>query len=603
MRRSFLLLTLVLAGCSSKPQPAATRTDGKSPAQTLDPWPTAATTLRKQPDIAGMRQAVAQLTSDLANNPNAEQLPTLPPDAIQSLGEQLRLTPNEVKEVSSTTFTNLDASYVAECLILRDAVRSLDLGNHTAERRAMFGFDWVCRQVYLRYGGTLTPNGFILTQPLPPQYVLLRGYGTGLERAYTFLAVLQQLGLPGCLIGPPGREQAASQVVANGQPTKGPFWAVGAQLPDGQIALFDPWRGQPFPGPNGSIGTLAQVLANPDQLKPWRDDKNTPWDVPVDDVKAATVYAAFSFSSTTPRMKVMEQKTAADVGVNLYRNVAETLKNFGPAAKLWAPAGRQDLFCYTRVQETFLPVEDGGIDSSPKDQRLFDLVTKYHQVPTELFRPPADLTIPEVRERLQGGFFGHLQAWIFANNPREKLDRGQFNELIRAMVDLEQKLNAARDRNRATALPGNAVAGWQAQATKVYQQLSQARLPQNQADLPAAEQAVTEFWSKSGPVLQHFEDTLIVPVAAAETAYFLAACKHEQAERVSIRMHRTPPGDPARAAAEKAAKDAWAVAKDAWARHFTVAEPYLNAHPERTAHLRGLADRAARLAVNPTSGW
>ncbi len=603
MRRSLLLLSLLLVGCSTKTKPIAAPDDGQTPVPTSDPWPTAGSTLRKQPDIAGARQAIAQLTADLANNPTAEQLPVLAPDAVKTLATQLRLTPNEVKEISSATFTSLDASYLTECLILRDAVRSLDLGNHSAERKAMFGFDWVCRQVYLRQAGTVTPNGTLLTQPLPPQYVLIRGYGTGLERAYAFLAVLQQIGLPGCLIGPPNREQAISQTVANGKPTKGPFWAVGARLPDGQIALFDPWRGQPFPGPNGSIGTLTQILANPDQLKPWRDDKNTPWDVSADDVKAATVYAAFNFSSIPPRMKAMEQKTAADVGVLLSRDVPETLTLLGPTARIWAPAATQDPYCYTRALEAFLPVEEGGIDTTPKDRRLFDLVGKLQQVPLELFAPPTDLTATEVRTRLTNLYFVRMQEWVYANAPRERITRGQFNEVIRAMVDREQKLNAARDRARRTTLPGDALAVWAQESNKLFQMLSAARLPQNQANLPAAEQAVDQYWRKGGAEFQLIEDTLVVPVATAEVAYFLAVCKHEQAERAGIRVHRTPPADPARGPAEKAAKDAWAVAKDAWARYFATAEAYLAAFPERTAHLRHLAERAGRLAANPTGEW
>lgn len=606
MRRTLVLTALLLVGCSTKPKPIAVPGDATASGLTADPWPTVAATLRKQPDIGGARQAISQVTTDLANNPKAEPVPALSADAAKALAEQLRLTPNEAKEISSGTFTNLDSSYLAECLILRDAVRSLDLGSHSAERKAAFGFDWVCRQVYLRLAYTPTQSGLVLTQPLPPQYVLLRGYGSGLERAYVFLAVLQQLGFDGCLIGPPNREQGVSVTVQNGQPTKGPFWAVGARLPDGQIALFDPWRGQAFPGLNGGIGTLAQVLANPDQLKFWRDDKDRPWDVSADDVKAATVYAAFPFPAVTPRMKLLEQKIAADVGVKVSLDVAETVKRFGPAAKVWGPAVNQDPFCYTRALATFLPIEDGGSDAtSVKEQRLFDKVTKFQVVPLELYSPPAELTASEIQVRLKGYFFGRYQEWILSLNPREKIDRGQFNELIRGLIDREQRLNVARDRGRATAkaLPENAISAWAKQANALFQRVSEARLPQNQAMLPEAEAAIDHFWTHGGPELQYLEDSLIVPPCLADVSYFLAVCKHEQAERASIRLHRTPPGEKARAEADKAAKEAWAVAKDTWDRYFAGSEAYLKAYPERTPHLRKLAERATKLAANPTAEW
>lgn len=606
MSRLFLLLPLLLVGCSTKPKPIANPNDAaaaQGPA--ADPWPTVAATLRKQPDIGGARQAVSQLTNDLANNPKAEAIPALAPDAAAALADQLRLSPNEVKEISSTTFTTLDSSYLAECLLLRDAVRSLDLGNHSPDRKAQFAFDWVCRQVYLRQAFAPTPSGqLMLTQPLPPQYVLLRGYGSGLERAYVFLAVVQQLGFDGCLVGPPGRELATGLTVANGQPTKGPFWAVGARLPDGQVALFDPWRGQPLPGPNAGVATLAQVQANPDQLKPWRDDKDRPWDVSADDVKAATVYAAFPFPAVTPRMRQLEQKVAADVGVKASLDVAETLKRLGPAAKVWAPALAQDAYCYTRALETFLPIEEGGTDATPaKDQRLYDKVTKFQVAPMELYAPPAELTASEIVARLKGYYYLRYVEWVLSLNPREKIERGQFNEVIRGLIDREQRLTGARDRGKATALPANAISAWAQQANKLFQQVSEARLPQNQALLPEAEAALDAFWTRGGPELQYLEDTLVVPPFLSEVGYFLAVCKHEQAERAAIRLHRTPPGDKGRADAERAAKDAWAVAKDAWDRYFAGSEPYLKQYPERTPHLRKLAERANRLAANPTAAW
>lgn len=606
MSRLLLLLPLLLVGCSTKPKPIANPNDAEAnKGQATDPWPMVAATMRRQPDIGGARQAISQLTNDLANNSKAEPIPTLTPDAVKALGEQLRLTPTELKEIGGTTFTTLDSSYIAERLLFRDVVRSLDLGAHSPDRKAAFAFDWVCRQVYPRQAFTPMPTGqVLLTQPLPPQYVLLRGYGTGLERAYVFLAVLQQLGFDGCLIGPPNREQAPSLTVLNGKPTKGPFWAVGARLPDGQIILFDPWRGQAFPGPNGGIGTLAQALANPDQLKPWRDDKESPWDVSVDDVKAATVYAAFPFPALTPRMKQMEQKVSADVGVKLSLDVAETLARLGPAAKVWAPAGNQDAFCYTRTLVTFLPIEEGGTDAtSVKDQRLYDKVTKVQTVPIELYTPPAELTASEILGRLKTMYFVRYHEWILTLSPREKIERGQFNDIIRGLIDREQRLTQARDRGKATVLPPNAITVWAQQANRLFQRVSEARLPQNQAQLPDAEAAIDIFWTRGGPELQYLEDTLVVPAFLSDVGYFLAVCKHEQAERAAIRLHRTPPADKGRADAEAAAKDAWAVAKDAWDRYFAGSEPYLKQYPERTPHLRKLAQRASKLAANPTAEW
>jgi hypothetical protein len=602
MPRTLLCVTVVavaLAGCTTKP-----RTDlpgGDTATSQADPWPTAATTLRKQPDLGGARQVVSQLTADLANNPKAEAPAALPPDAVKQLADLLRLTPGETKEISGGTYTTLDAAYLGECLLLRDAVRSLDLGNHSPERKAQLAFAWVCRQVYLRQGVIRVGNGLTYSPPLPPQYALLRGYGTGLDRAYVFLAALQQLGFDGCLIGPPGREQAPSIAIENDKPTKGPFWAVGARTADGQVLLFDPWRGQPFPGPNGGVGTLAEVLANPDQMKPWMEDKNTPWDVSAADVKAATAYVAVPFMAVTPRMKMLEEKVAAEVGVKAYRNPVEAVARLGPAAKVWASP---DPFCLTRALASFLPTEDGGTDATPvKELRLLDQVSRFGQVPSELYAPPPDIAAPELQAGLRTRFVVRFLEWVVDANPREKIHRGQFNEVIRGMIDREQKLNALRDRSRGAAVTEGDLAKWTQTANELYQSLSAARLPQNAGNLPAAQAALEQFWGQGGAVVQQIEDTTMVPVGLAEVGYFVAVCKHEQAERAGIRMHRTPPADKGRAEAERATKEAWAVAKDAWGRYLAAAEPYLKLNPERTAHARKLAERAGTLADKPTAAW
>src|SRR5438105_3990466 len=80
--------------------------------------------------------------------------------------------------------------------LLRDAVRGLNLDELAPLERAQNGFAWVVRQVRLQSGeGPSVP-------PLP---VLRRGWGTARERDFVFLALLDQLGIDGCMIALPGR--------------------------------------------------------------------------------------------------------------------------------------------------------------------------------------------------------------------------------------------------------------------------------------------------------------------------------------------------------------------------------------------------------------
>ena len=83
-----------------------------------------------------------------------------------------------------------------------------------------------------------------------------------------FLALLQQMNLDACLIGPPdaGTKEAVQPFAPNSSPVpRGPFWAVGVRT-DNDVLLFDPWRGKAFPEP------LSKLKSNPDSLKAWFEE-------------------------------------------------------------------------------------------------------------------------------------------------------------------------------------------------------------------------------------------------------------------------------------------------------------------------------------------
>ncbi len=593
--RIVALLTAVLAvGCTAKTGPTGDASVEK--AAKADPWPVCAAILRRQPDLGGARQAVSLLNSDLGEVPAAESPQPMPADAAKALAERLRLSAEELKEVAGTPFSNLDAAYLSECLAIRDALRSLDLGELPDERKARMAFDWVCRLVYLRQALVVSPAGPAFSPPLPPQFLLLRGYGSGLDRAYLFLAAIQQLGLDGCLIGPPGRETAASIAVEDDKATKGPFWAVGCRMPNGSVTLFDPWRGEPFPG------TLTELVAKPELLKPWIEDKSRPWDGSPDLLKTATVYVAVPFMATSDRMKLMERKIGMEVGVKLARDPAKLVGRFGADTKVWSAPVNGDKYGLTRVLHSFLPLEEGGTDTTPsRELRLLEQITKLSPIPLDLFDPPAEVLNNEVRNALKGFFLRRYSELVLDPNPRERIGRGQFNEVVRVLVERERAVGQIRAQARRNPVSAEALKDWGARADELYEKQSIARLPQNQANLPDAQAAIAQFWEKGGQVVQSIEERSILPLCAADLSYLLAVCKHEQAERATIRLLRHDPKDAGRAAALAGAKDAWSIAKDAWERHVAANGALAKSDPERAAHAKRLAGRAARLAADPVA--
>lgn len=605
-RRALIVLAATLSalapvGCTRTVSSGSGTGSASANAETkTDPWPAAAADVRKQPDAGTSRRVLNQINADLTRNPAADAPQEMAPAAAKTLADTLRLTPDEVAEITGKAYTALDAAYLSESLYARDAARSLDPAGRPPQEQAAVLFDWVCRQVYLKpWEIGRTQDSVSLAPCVPPTYVLRRGYGTGLERAYVMLAVLRQAGLDGCLIGPPGKEQAPSTPVVGGKQVKGPFWAVGARAGD-DIVLFDPWRGQPLPGPGGKgIATLAQVKANPDQLKPWFEDKANPWDVTPADLKAATAYVALPLSAVSPRMKLLDAKFATEVGVKLAADPAEQAAAVGKAAggtaHVWAPPANVDMYCFTRALPSFLPIDEGGTDRTPpppRGRQLFGLLTS-DPLKLALYARPPELgaaAAPAMNDLL-GRFAGVFQANFVETAPREKIHRGQFKDVVQTLVKQEDAFRATQDRYRTDPRQAEAVRAWCQKANQVYDQLTVAQLPENRAALPEAEAAVARFWREETAGQQAVIDQAVATAGLAEAGYLLALAKHEQAERAQLRLDRATDATRPRAVAD--AKAAWATAKDAWDRYAPYADLQDKAFPGRAAHARRLAERAA----------
>jgi hypothetical protein len=194
---------VLMSGCMR--QPKVTGDSNKEATEGKDPWDEVGKRLKKENDLAACKSAINQLRRGLSERVKEfPQPPGLAPEAEKSLSQLVRLTPTDLAELRPASFTNLDEIYLADCLYLRDAARAMEIAGLSPTRRAEVGFAWVCRQVY--------PNPWVIDSgqqagqyvpAVPPTFILGRGYGSGLERAYVFLALLQQMNLDACLIGPP----------------------------------------------------------------------------------------------------------------------------------------------------------------------------------------------------------------------------------------------------------------------------------------------------------------------------------------------------------------------------------------------------------------
>jgi hypothetical protein len=236
-----VLVLVVLAVSSRKGSVSSPINQSRRVGPSDDILAAARETLQKESGYSSCRGALHQLNTYIDRNPTKKPEPVADPESFR---KQFGLTEGEWGEVSSTNFTLLDAHYVDTCLLLRDGAYSLGVEGQPPVERAQAAFAWVVRQVQLRESPF--PPGF---PPTPTQYVLRRGWGNSLERSVAFLNMLQQMGIPGCMIGYP-------EGGANSR-----YWIPGA-LVDKEIFLFDTRMGIPLPAPDGKgIATLRQLRA------------------------------------------------------------------------------------------------------------------------------------------------------------------------------------------------------------------------------------------------------------------------------------------------------------------------------------------------------
>src|SRR5437660_3059531 len=280
----------LMVGLRLTTRPAATQQSATRSARGLVTLESIRDLLHKAADYDDCRVAVQQLNLYIDGGPE-EKPRSLSPEELELLKnkDQFGLDDGELAEVNRITFTPLDGHHLELCLLLHEAVRSLRLEKLAPLDQAAAGFAWVTRQVQLR-----ERSG----DALPPDFVLRRGFGTALERAHVFLAVLQQLGIDGCMLAIPGKP---------GEPTLR-YWLPGALI-DKQIYLFDTRLGLPLPGPKGQgIATLAQLRAQPDILRQLTVDDRAPYDVSQDQARQAEIHVACVLSALAPRMRYLQER-------------------------------------------------------------------------------------------------------------------------------------------------------------------------------------------------------------------------------------------------------------------------------------------------------
>ena len=293
----------------------------------------------------------------------------LTPDKKELSEEEKRELAEELAEIDASNFTALDAHYLDECFLLRDAAKALQADVTSAAvadpalrltplEQATAAFAWVVRQVRLEQASAV---------PMPPQFILRRGQGTALVRALIFLDLLRQLNtdndktpLFGCLIVEPGESAAQDRL-----------WAVGVVIGT-SVYLFDPRLGLPIPGPGGKgVATLAEAIREPGVLGQLLtvNEKNekVPYDMKGEQARASDVFLYCTLSALAPRMGFLQKEVLAPrVRVNLGADLGR--EEVAAQAAVDAAGSKAKVRPHPlggRLLRNFLPGEEGGADRKP----------------------------------------------------------------------------------------------------------------------------------------------------------------------------------------------------------------------------------------------
>lgn len=577
-----------------------------------DPLANALRRLEKDADANTCREVLQVIDSGVAAS---EARPDRSTHDLAKIGELARLGPPELDALAGKEFGSLDPEYLAECLLLRDAVRSLEVDRYPPEVQAALAFAWVCREVYL-IEETLEPPDWLgnlsiprWVRPAPPWWVLQEGSGCALDRAVVFLGMLRQMNLEGsksaildgCLIGPPQLADSLAFKAPTGpgqSVSYAPVRAVGVRVGK-EILLFDPRLGQPIAGPDGmKPATFAQLRANPESSAEWLKKSG----LTADEVKSWEVFLSGPISSYAPRMEWLQRQMATTNPVNLFTDLAGTFDRFQKESlatetgkcRYWnAP---NDILSPTRLLASFdrkVRGNDGSVSSPLKDEFQRGRFPSYF-IPSP--RTGGMLLIGKPFDTISSVFTQEFApVFLASGSPRDMMLRGQFSNALAALEDLDRTNTSYRSRIAREANLEEALKDWLEKASPIFAAVIDAERKGDALALAKANAEQQKFLGSSASermVMLVRRSTSLLH--CAEAKYLIALVVHERAERIQAQLDY---GKASPSLKTQAAR-AWDNAADNW-------KVFLNNHPElvqfhkyRFAHARSLEQRCQQLLAD-----
>jgi hypothetical protein len=550
------------------------------------------TALNKSDDLATCKDIISKLNAHLRQAPEHAVAPLSEADRAR-LQAEWQLTPEDIEEVASTSYTLLDAHHLATCFLLRDAARSLEITapagktggvlRLTPLQRAEVAFAWVCRQIRLQ--------GPVF-EVAPVSFALRRGWGSPIERALAYLAMLEQYGLTedseaglqGCLLLVPGKDKV--------DPPR--LWACGVAFgtkPDA-LYLFDPRLGLPLPGPGGKgVATLAQAQSDPAILAQL-DTPEGKYDIGPEDAKQAIAEVVVPLSSISTRMLLLQnvlllerswqgKPLPASVRVRLAETPAVARATIQAAARGQTVRIAPDLGL---LQSRSLSREEGGTDQPlrfdlasipgfstrpagllapiPRHQLLALTATPWTYFPrrfanTDEFGLNAGLG-RDLRLLFQGATIRYMDD---ANSPREAILRGRVGTTTtEGLVKERDNWQQSRQRSMPESRLREGVEEWITRANRIQADVLRGELRESQA----TEALAKLFQFRVGEPMEYLMAQSIGTARMVELTYQLGLCMQERAARSAARAALSQQAGTALPDEERQAREAYTAADGWW---------------------------------------
>jgi hypothetical protein len=331
------------------------------------------------------------------------------------LEKDVHLTDAELAEIDSSSFRTPDAHYLDECFLLHDAARTLEVRDLSPAQQADMDFQWVVRNVMLHEQGDTW---------LPAAFTVRRGYGSAVERALVFLALLRQARMEGCLI-----------VVPDSAPLQFLVGALDSKAED--IVLFDARLGQALPGKDRKrVLTLKEALADPALLQPAR--------IAPDQAKKLEAWLVCPLYALAPRMLELQNQLSLRFELIALHLNAKSLRDQVAAVtplpvKVWNPPaqGKAPPNSPTRCLSLFLPKEEGGLD--PMKRAEFWAHSRIPSQNIEANLAQINVTKELLPTTVFGTFHGVADLFFakYDLQVRELYLRGQYETIIRRQERLQ----------------------------------------------------------------------------------------------------------------------------------------------------------------------